>query len=64
MILKLIPICSEIDHELKYKYTKGKICEICGTSDISYQCINCEYGRCSKCHRDILASEEISKPEI
>ena len=61
MDLTLIPICSVKDHDLKYNYKIGYICEICNKSDISYCCINCEYGRCSKCHRDILASEEIKE---
>lgn len=61
MDLTLIPICSVKDHDLKYNYKIDYICEICNKSDISYCCINCEYGRCSKCHRDILASEEIKE---
>lgn len=61
MNFKLIPICSEIEHEMEYKYKEGHQCDICHKKYISYRCINCEYGRCSKCHRDILASEEISE---
>ena len=61
MNLQLIPICSEIEHEMIYKYKGGWICDICSKKNISYRCKNCEYSRCSRCHRDILASEEISE---
>tara|TARA_Y100000389_G_scaffold75672_1_gene72327 strand:- start:1542 stop:1976 length:435 start_codon:yes stop_codon:yes gene_type:complete len=46
---------------MEYKYKEGYHCDICDRKSISYRCINCEYSRCSACHRDILASEEISK---
>ena len=59
MDLTLIPICSVKDHDLKYNYKIDYSCEICNKSDISYCCINCEYGRCSKCHRDILKDKEL-----
>jgi len=61
MNFQLIPICSEQEHEMEYKYKEGYHCDICDRKSISYRCINCEYSRCSACHRDILASEEISK---
>ena len=61
MNLQLIPICSEIEHEMIYKYKEGWICDICNKENISYRCKNCEYSRCSGCHRDILGSIEISK---
>lgn len=61
MDFQLIPICSEKEHEMGYKYKEGYHCDICDRKSISYRCINCEYSRCSACHRDILASEEISK---
>ena len=61
MNFTLIPICSEIEHDLKYDYKVGHNCEICKKSDISYRCANCDYGRCSGCHRDILASEKIKE---
>ena len=61
MNLTLVPICSEIDHDLNYDYREGVKCEICMKNYVSYGCINCEYGRCSICHRDILAAEEIKE---
>lgn len=61
MELTLVPICSEIDHDLNYNYKPVSYCEICKKNNISYCCINCDYGRCSGCHRDILASEEIKE---
>ena len=61
MNFQLIPICSEIEHEMEYKYKDEGHCDICSKSGISYRCINCDYSRCSGCHRDILASEEISE---
>lgn len=61
MDFRLIPICSEIDHDMEYKYKDGYNCDICGRKNISYRCKNCEYSRCSGCHRDILASKEISE---
>ena len=61
MDFSLIPICSEISHKMSYKYKEGYRCDICNKEHISYICINCEYSRCSGCHRDILASEEISE---
>jgi len=61
MNLTLIPICSEIDHDLNYDYRSNSKCEICMKNHVSYRCINCEYGRCSMCHRDILAAEEIKE---
>ena len=61
MELTLVPICSEIDHVLNYDYKIGYSCEICKKSDISYRCANCDYGRCSGCHRDVLASERIKE---
>tara|TARA_B100000902_G_scaffold277511_1_gene263274 strand:+ start:572 stop:1048 length:477 start_codon:yes stop_codon:yes gene_type:complete len=59
MNFTLVPICSEIDHEMEYNYKENYKCDICDKYEISYCCINCEYSRCSKCHRDILASEDI-----
>lgn len=61
MDLQLIPICSEIDHDMSYKYKERGICDICNKGGVSYKCSNCEYSRCSGCHRDILASKEISE---
>lgn len=61
MDFRLIPICSEIDHEMSYKYKEGCRCDICSKQGISYRCKNCEYSRCSGCHRDILGSIEISE---
>ena len=61
MDFTLVPICSEIDHDLKYNYKEGYKCEICNKSYISYRCVNCDYGRCSGCHRDILAEKEIKE---
>ena len=61
MDFQLIPICSEVEHEMEYKYKVGHQCDICSRKVISYRCKNCEYSRCSRCHRDILASEEISE---
>lgn len=61
MNLTLVPICSEIDHDLNYDYRGGVKCEICMKDPVSYRCINCEYGRCSRCHKDILAAEEIKE---
>tara|TARA_A200000113_G_C8831751_1_gene343952 strand:- start:408 stop:875 length:468 start_codon:yes stop_codon:yes gene_type:complete len=61
MNLTLVPICSEIDHDLNYDYNENTKCEICMKNYVSYRCINCDYGRCSKCHRDILAAEEIKE---
>ena len=61
MALTLIPICSEIDHELHYQFKTSYICEICNKTGVSYRCINCEYGRCKECHQDIVGSENISK---
>ena len=61
MNLTLVPICSEIDHDLNYDYRVDDKCEICMKNQVSYRCINCEYGRCSRCHRDILAAEEIKE---
>ena len=61
MNFQLVPICSEVEHEMKYNYKESHRCDICNKTGISYMCINCEYSRCSKCHRDILASEEISE---
>ena len=61
MDLQLIPICSEIDHDMGYKYKEGGICDICEKQGVAYRCNNCEYSRCSRCHRDILASKEISE---
>lgn len=60
MNFQLIPICSEIEHEMEYKYKEGH-CDICSKRVVSYRCKNCDYSRCSGCHRDILASEEISE---
>lgn len=61
MDFKLIPICSEVGHEMNYKYNSGSSCDICKKRVVSYRCDNCEYSRCSGCHRDILASEEIAQ---
>jgi len=61
MNLTLIPVCSEKEHELDYDYKEGYKCEICFKVGVSYRCNNCDYRRCSKCHRDILASEEIKE---
>tara|TARA_A100001015_G_scaffold148400_1_gene164597 strand:+ start:7181 stop:7657 length:477 start_codon:yes stop_codon:yes gene_type:complete len=58
MDFTLVPICSEVDHEMEYIHKSGK-CDICRKNNISYCCINCEYSRCSRCHRDILAEQEI-----
>lgn len=61
MNLRLIPICSEEEHIMNYEYKKEYKCEICSKIGISYRCNNCEYSRCSGCHRNILASQEISE---
>ena len=61
MAFTLIPICSEIGHELQYQFKTSYNCEICNKTGISYRCINCEYGRCKDCHQDIVGSENISK---
>lgn len=61
MDLRLIPVCNDKDHEMEYKYKNTYNCDICHRKGISYRCINCEYSRCSKCHGDIMASEEISE---
>ena len=61
MNFQLIPICSEVEHEMEYKYKDEGHCDICGKKVVSYRCKNCDYSRCSGCHRDILASEEISE---
>ena len=55
MDLKLIPVCSEKEHIMEYNYSEKYNCDICNHRGISYNCINCEYYRCSKCHRDILS---------
>ena len=61
MDFTLVPVCSEKEHELDYDYKEGYKCEICFKTGVSYRCNNCDYRRCSKCHRDILASEEIKE---
>ena len=37
MDFQLIPICSEIDHEMIYKYRREDICDICNKSGISLE---------------------------
>ena len=61
MDFSLIPICSEIKHDLIYNYKEDFKCDICGKKKISYQCKNCEYSRCKNCHHDYIAQEEISE---
>ena len=59
MDFTLIPVCNEIKHVMDYHKRSSRRCDICRTGCISYQCINCEYSRCSKCHRDKLAEDDI-----
>lgn len=61
MDFSLIPICSEIKHDLIYNYKEDFKCDICGKKKISYQCKNCEYSKCKNCHHDYIAQEEISE---
>ena len=61
MDLSLIPICSEIKHDLIYNHNEDYNCDICGKKKISYQCKNCEYSRCKNCYHDYIAQEEISE---
>ena len=60
MDLTLIPICNEIQHVMDYHRRSSRRCDICQNGCVSYQCINCEYSRCSKCHRDKLAEDDIN----
>ena len=53
MNLELIPVCSEKDHDIRYKYNEEFYCVICNNEGTSYRCINCEYCICSKCHRNL-----------
>ena len=59
MDLTLIPICNEIKHVMDYHKRSSRRCDICQNGCVSWFCINCEYSRCSKCHRDKLAEEDI-----
>ena len=59
MDFTLVPICSEIKHTMGYSIMSDYQCDICLEGYISWQCINCEYSRCSKCHRNKLAENEI-----
>tara|TARA_B100000902_G_C27004613_1_gene761596 strand:+ start:448 stop:783 length:336 start_codon:yes stop_codon:yes gene_type:complete len=52
----LIPICSQVDHEI---ITNDEIdlpenrCYICNKDRPEYHCSNCDYYRCLKCHNNI-----------
>ena len=59
MNFTLVPICSEVEHEMGYYYKSDYRCDICNVQGVSYCCNNCEYSRCSKCHRNILGEQEI-----
>ncbi len=60
MDFTLIPVCNEIKHVMDYHIRTSHRCDICQTGRVSYQCLNCEYSRCSKCHRDKLAEDDIN----
>ena len=64
MDFTLVPICTFSEHELEYDYKEGYKCDICDKHNVSYRCINCEYSRCSKCHRNILGEQEIKRIEV
>ena len=65
MELTLIPVCSERDHVLGYKYKSHDVhCDLCNKGGISYQCSNCDYKICSKCQRSLIKSDSKIKQSM
>lgn len=61
MDFTLVPVCSDKEHIMRYKYKEDHYCDICNKQRVSYCCDNCDYYRCSTCHLDLLAEIKIKE---
>ena len=55
----LIPICTEIPHEMRYERKYNYYCDKCYKSVTYYRCNNCEYSLCKNCHMDKCAENTL-----